>query len=297
MTESPLPRAFSELSRLGTEQRITPDTLLWREGEPGHEVVLLVEGVLEVTHESPDGDEVVLRTLQPGAVAGEIGSFEGQTRSATVKAATHCRVLRVPAPAFRALVAQRPDVLEELFWQQVGHVRSLTREVVRRHRRSILDRLTRAYTGAFFRDRLRGEVERAREAEDAVSVALFDVDQLSDYNERHGKDGGDAALAAIVEVLRTTGRRGDVIGRLAGEEFAILLYGATRPDALRFAEKVRARVAETALPGRDAPGALTVTGGVSTCPDDGTNAEGLLEAARADLDLAKQAGGNRVGRP
>ncbi len=287
---------FPDLVALGREADVSPDSLLWNAGDPGDEVVLLMSGTLDVVQHSADGEEVVLRTLQAGSILGEIAGMDGLTRSAAVRANTRSHILRVPAAAFRDLVRARPDILEELFWQQVRRVRSLTEEVVRTHRRSIIDRLTKAYEPGFFKERLRSEIERAREAHDPLSVIVFDVDNLTEYNDANGRTAGNDLLAALADTIRQTSRRGDVVARLGGEEFSILLYGSEREDAREHAEKVRTRIASTEFPGGAAQplGRVTVSAGVATSPEDGTRVDTLLEAADACLATAKEHGRNRT---
>lgn len=287
---------FEALVPLGREARVSADSLLWRAGDPGEGVVVLLEGTLEVTHPSPEGDEVVLRTVEPGAILGEIASLDGRGRTAAVKAATPCRVLHIDTAAFREHMRQHPDVLEALFWVQVERVRSLTEEVVRLHRRSIVDRLTRLYTGAFFRDRLRTELWRARESNDPVSVVVFGLEGLPAFREAGGATRLNEILARAAEVLLACARRGDIVARYGAETFAILLYGAEAEAAFRFAEKFRDRLGETALPG-PGPGRLTASAGLSTSPRDGVRVDQILDMAETELAEAQEVGAGRIGAP
>ena len=107
MAERTLQPFVTELSRLGVESQLGSGALLWKEGDPGDHVVLLLEGMLEVTHETPQGEVIVLRSVDAGAVVGEIASLDGRSRSATVRAATPCRILRIPASEFRSLLRSR----------------------------------------------------------------------------------------------------------------------------------------------------------------------------------------------
>jgi diguanylate cyclase (GGDEF)-like protein len=289
------PRAFADLTPLGTEVALAPGSVLWRQGDAADHVVLVLEGVLEVTHDA-GGDEVVLRTLHPGAVAGEVAALDGRGRSATVRARTICRVLRVPASDFREFLRQRPDVLEELFWLQLERVRSLTRRVTRTHQRAITDPLTRLYNFGFFRDRLEIELERAHETSDPVALAIFDIDHFKIYNDANGHPEGNNALVKVAELLRKSGRRGDVVARYGGEEFAALLYGSSREEGLRFAETARAAVESHDFPGgaQQPAGRLTISAGVAAFPEDAVDDASLIRAADASLYRAKERGRNRV---
>jgi diguanylate cyclase (GGDEF)-like protein len=269
---------------------------LWKEGDPGDHVILLLEGFVEVTHEAPEGEVVTLRTLEAGAVLGEIAALDGRPRSATVKACSACRVVRVPAGKFRALLHRRPDLLEELFLTQVDRVRSLTRQVTRNHHRAITDPLTRLYNYGFFRERLEIELERARHTGDLVGLAIFDIDHFKNFNDVHGHQEGNVVLQTVAKILRDTGRRGDIVARYGGEEFVALLYGAGRDEARRFAEAARQGIESHSFPGGETQplGRVTISGGVAAFPSDAAGDEALLRAADACLYQAKQEGRNRV---
>ncbi len=296
VSDKGIPSLISELTRLGPEASLEQGTVLWKEGDPGDHVILLLEGYVEVTHEAPEGEVVTLRTLEAGAVLGEIAALDGRPRSATVKACSPGRMVRVPAKAFRSLLHRRPDLLEELFLTQVDRVRSLTRQVTRNHHRAITDPLTRLYNYGFFRERLEIELERARHTGDLVALAIFDIDHFKNFNDVHGHQEGNVVLQTVAQILRETGRRGDIVARYGGEEFVALLYGASREEAWRFAEACRQGIEGFEFPGGETQplGRVSISGGVAACPSDGAGDEALIRVADARLYQAKQSGRNRV---
>jgi diguanylate cyclase (GGDEF)-like protein len=294
-----LPGSFGDLGPLGKEQNLEPGATLWREGDPGDHVVLLLEGRLEVSHQTPDGEDIILRHLYPGAVAGEMAALDGQARSATVRARSASRVLLVPASRFRQFLRERPDVLEQLFWLQLERVRSLTWRVSRTHHRAITDPLTGLYNYGFFRERLAMELERAQLTGDPLALVMFDIDHFKGYNDTHGHQEGNKVLVKVAEILKKTGRRGDVVARYGGEEFVALLYGAGAPDAWRLAETFRSAVSAqsfTAEAGKP-PDHITVSGGVATFPNDGQDDLTLIKSADTRLYQAKDEGRNRTVGP
>jgi diguanylate cyclase (GGDEF)-like protein len=278
-------KTLEELKRIGEESEMSRDALLWRQGDSGDEVVVLLEGLFDVVREGPEGDPVVIRTVDAGAILGEMSAMDGHARSAAVRAGSQCRILRVPGEEFRALIRSRPDLLEELFWQQVAWVRSLTEEVARTHRPSILDRLTRLYSERYFRERLRSELERARETGDLLSVVMVEADDFDLYREAEGALAGDESVAKLAQILHGAARKGDVIARVADVRFTVLLYGATKGEADGLAERVRERTQATSFRGASAlPGSrLTVSIGTGTCPMDGARLDALLDAAELAL--------------
>jgi diguanylate cyclase (GGDEF)-like protein len=296
VSERGLKPFLPELSRLGTETRLGAGNLLWKEGDPGDSVVYLLDGTLEVVHEAPEGEVVVLSTVASGALVGEIASTDGRARSATVRARTACRILKVLAPDFRNLLRRRPDMLEELYWLQVDRVRSLTSRVTKTHHRAITDPLTHLYNFGYFRERVDLEIERARHTGDLVSLVIFDLDHFKHFNDTNGHQEGNIVLVTTAELLKNTGRRGDIMARYGGEEFVSLLYGASREEASRFAEAVRAAIERHDFPGGGGQpgGRVTLSAGVATFPWDAADEEALIKAADRSLYRAKELGRNRV---
>jgi diguanylate cyclase (GGDEF)-like protein len=293
--EPVLQELYAELSAEGERVDLAAGALLWREGDPGDSVVLLLDGLLEIVNEPAEGEEVVLRTVEPVAVVGEIAA-DGYGRSAAVRARAQSRLLKVSLHRFREILRRRPDVLEWLYWQQVARVRSLTQRFARTHHRAITDPLTRLYNFGFFRKRLEDELARAAETEDLVSLVIFDIDHFKHYNDTNGHQEGNVVLAGVARLLRQTGRRGDILARYGGEEFVALLYGATHDEAARFAEAVREAIQAEPFAGGDQQpqGRVTISGGVATYPADARDAAALLEQADRRLYRAKEGGRNRV---
>lgn len=292
--------SLAALQAIGEEQEVESGAWLWREGDGGDSAVVVLDGTLEILRETTDGDVVLIRTVDAGDLVGELACLDGLARSASVRAQGPCRLLRVTAERFRALVRQRSELRDELFWTQIERVRSLTSHVSRTHHRAITDSLTGLYNFGFFRERLALEIERARHTSDPVSLVLFDIDRFKRYNDVHGHQEGNGVLIRVAEILRSAGRRGDIVARFGGEEFVSLLYGATRLDAWLIGEGVRSRIEAESFPGADSQpgGKLTVSAGVATFPEDAAGDAELIEAADVRLYESKRSGRNRVsGRP
>jgi diguanylate cyclase (GGDEF)-like protein len=164
-----------------------------------------------------------------------------------------------------------------------------------------------AGTGAFNRrhllETLTAEIERAPHSGRPLSVICYDLDQFKTVNDTYGHAAGDQVLAGSAQVVRGALRAGDVLGRLGGEEFAVVLPGTDRPAALELAERLRAALAahhfEIKL--TEAGGERTITHrqtvslGVATLAPDQTDMVALMAEADRMLYAAKRAGRNRVG--
>ncbi len=128
-----------------------------------------------------------------------------------------------------------------------------------------------------------------------LSMLMFDVDDFKQINDRHGHAAGDAVLRAVTGACASRIRACDLLGRLGGEEFGVLLPATGLGDARALAEALRARIAaaETVWPDGTAV-RVTVSLGVSTLLP-GDTLDSLLARADAGLYQAKHLGRNRVG--
>jgi len=129
-----------------------------------------------------------------------------------------------------------------------------------------------------------------------VALVLVDVDGFKEFNDRYGHPAGDVALRSLSIVLKECFRASDTVARFGGEEFAVLMEGATRETVHRRCEELRARLAETPIP--TVHGArITISAGVAMGPDDGERPMDLVAAADRRLYDAKSSGRNRVHYP
>lgn len=128
----------------------------------------------------------------------------------------------------------------------------------------------------------------------ALGVMMLDVDHFKQLNDRHGHLQGDKALRALATYLRDHLREQDVACRYGGEEFAIIVPGASLADVVQLAERVRAGIERLVIPSDNTQLAITVSIGVATFPEHGMQPHLLLQAADTALYRAKLLGRNRV---
>jgi diguanylate cyclase (GGDEF)-like protein len=133
-----------------------------------------------------------------------------------------------------------------------------------------------------------------RRSTDRVGLLLVDLDGFKQVNTEHGHQGGDTALTAAAQALRSAARAEDLVARLGGDEFAIVVPDTDRPTLRAVAD--RAIVAVTAASERlELDGIrLGASVGLALFPDDAADADALLVAADAALRAAKRAGKGRV---
>ena len=158
--------------------------------------------------------------------------------------------------------------------------------------------LTDGLTGCFNRRSFEMQFERdlrmATRMRQPTSLILLDIDHFKRVNDTYGHDAGDMALKTLADVLREEVRGVDTAARYGGEEFAIILPHAGLEGALRVAERLRARIEGTNVPG---VGHLTASLGVATFPLHGHTRDQLVNTADRALYTAKHEGRNRVCSP
>jgi diguanylate cyclase (GGDEF)-like protein len=157
---------------------------------------------------------------------------------------------------------------------------------------AMYDGLTELYNRRAFLEIAEREVARARRMAAPTAALMLDLDYFKRINDAHGHAAGDHVLAEFADRLRAAVRGADVPGRYGGEEFCVLLPGATMQEASAVAERIRAAVAAPPLGGLSQPVTVSVGASASTFSD--CSVDELLAQADASLYRAKRSGRNRV---
>ena len=130
-----------------------------------------------------------------------------------------------------------------------------------------------------------------------LAVLMLDADHFKAINDRHGHAGGDRVLAALAHGVGARLRPGDVLGRVGGEEFLVLLPHTDLATATALAEELRAHVASQPLGLDGLAQAITVSIGVAVRDATDGDADALIRRADHALYEAKRAGRNRIAGP
>ena len=145
------------------------------------------------------------------------------------------------------------------------------------------------------REFVRVSTERLQQLGDGeLSMLVIDIDRFKSINDRFGHATGDATLVWLVEVLRGALRAEDLLARIGGEEFAVLLPGLGGSGALATARRLLAAIAAAGAPDT-LPEPLTASIGVASALD-GDDVGSLMARADQDMYVAKRRGGNDIGR-
>jgi diguanylate cyclase (GGDEF)-like protein len=176
------------------------------------------------------------------------------------------------------------------------------------------DELTGLKNRRYIREFARQIIERARQSAGRVTLLLFDIDNFKHYNDDYGHSTGDEILKQAAILMRRCCRPHDVVGRIGGDEFAVVFWDdphigssetardrrhaeAEHPSEPVFiARRFQSEFghAELNLLGPEGRGTLTISGALARFPRDGTTVQELFERADAALLEAKRSGKNRI---
>ena len=156
----------------------------------------------------------------------------------------------------------------------------------------VRDPLTGLMGNQRFHESLGAEIKRAQREDRPLSLALIDLDTFAAINDAYGREFGDELLRRVANELRRLVRATDLLARVGGDTFALILPGVDAALAFSIAERARRAVTDAPLAGRT----LASSAGVAAYPDDARDGSTLLQQAGGALRWAKSSGRNRTRR-
>ncbi|MBN2080404.1 MAG: GGDEF domain-containing protein [Spirochaetes bacterium] len=284
--------------------RYARGSLIFTEGSPGHEFYVIREGEVLISRHRGE-DDIDIAQFIAGESFGEWDMIGDTERSATAVAMKDTALLVFPREGFTfpmflqkypkmsarmlhkllAIIARRIRSTQGLITEKTPWVRTLRKQM---HG----DKLT----GLYNRDYLFEESESLFGRGGSGALMIIKPDNFKELNDAFGHQAGDRALVLISIFLQSALRESHVPLRYGGDEFAALLPGAGREEALATAREVG-----TALGGIDLEGVtgerdfrLSSSIGIAFYPDHGRDTRTLAAHARARMLRARGMGGNRI---
>lgn len=208
-----------------------------------------------------------------------------------------------PLGVLRSVHASRAELAHYADW--------VARWIVLRDQQSqlrtaaMIDELTGAYNRRYFTRFLAAAMDQARRNRTGVTLMAFDIDDFKVYNDRYGHAAGDDILTEVVRLLKSVIRPTDRVCRTGGDEFVVIFHepaGPRAPDSkpptsvFEITKRFQRQICEHHFPKllEEAPGTLTISGGLATYPWDGRTAEELLERADQLSLESKRQGKNAI---
>lgn len=184
---------------------------------------------------------------------------------------------------------------------EVARIDGLVSDVTRRkeleqklYRHATVDGLTGLYNRRHYMEVLETEAARAIRHQTPLSLMILDIDHFKAINDTYGHDVGDLVLRRFAETIKSNLRCDDVVGRIGGEEFSVLMPHVSLSGAAVAAENLREAVAEEAVWVGEERLRFTVSIGVTSRDNCAAGVEWMLKAADNALYRAKREGRNRI---
>jgi len=175
-----------------------------------------------------------------------------------------------------------------------GNVSELAKEADMLERLASLDGMTGLNNRRQFLALSDMEWSRYKRYGRPLALLMIDIDFFKSVNDRYGHDVGDQVIKAVADILKNHKRTSDIVGRMGGEEFALLLPEASLDSAAAAAERLRRLVADCAIRVGSENIPITISAGAAACRFETSGLEQMLKEADIALYEAKRSGRNRV---
>jgi len=154
------------------------------------------------------------------------------------------------------------------------------------------DDLTGLWNRRYFLQAMRIEMERSQRYHTPFSLVMMDIDNFKTINDRWGHAAGDTVLKQLSYNVKSRLRQNDVLGRIGGEEFCLLLPGTDKEGAVKLAESLRQALEKTPVIYNNQEIYFTISAGITTYSRDISSVDQLLNLADQAMYRAKDRGKN-----
>ncbi len=161
-------------------------------------------------------------------------------------------------------------------------------------RMAITDELTGLVNRRYFMGRLLHEYERIRRYESVFTLLMIDLDHFKNVNDSFGHQAGDVILRTVSDTMKLSLRLSDIIGRIGGEEFAVILPETELGPGMIIGDRLRKRAEALEIPHKECKIRMTISIGASQSSKDDLSIDEVLQRADLALYRAKENGRNRI---
>jgi diguanylate cyclase (GGDEF)-like protein len=299
------------------EQKQETETIIERTCQPG-EIIIQEYETDDVFYVIRYGHAVVIKgSVQAptvlgfrgaGDAVGEMALLENLPRSATVIALNKMSLWCLSRELFYQFVSENPSFSLNLLNMLSSRVRKSDEERMQGYAREkqqvvVLESLSKQathdpLTGLFNRryldQILYGEIAHALQNGSLVGIVMADVDHFKLVNDKYGHKAGDLMLKALGDLMKSCVRSADIVCRYGGEEFVIVMPGASLPTVDKCAEEIRSKFQALSVLSENKEIRATISIGAAIYPLHGSNVDEVFVHADQAMYRAKQEGRNRV---
>jgi diguanylate cyclase (GGDEF)-like protein len=289
------------------ERICQPGEIIIRENDPG-DIFYLIRYGQTVVIKGDFQNPAILGFRSIGEAIGEMALLENLPRSATVIALDTVSLWSLSRETFYHFLSENPSFSISLMNVLSGRIRKSEEERMRgfaREKEQVVvletlskqvthDPLTGLFNRRYLDQILYGEITHALQSGSLVSILMADVDHFKQINDRYGHKAGDLMLQSLGELMKSCVRTADIVCRYGGEEFVIIMPGASEQAVRKRAEEIRSKFQEQCLVFDDQEIHATISLGAAIFPLHGSNVDEVFVHADRAMYRAKQEGRNRV---
>ena len=237
------------------ERNCQPGEIIIRENEPG-DIFYVIRSGQAVVIKGDFKTPTILGFRSIGDAIGEMALLENLPRSATVIALNKVSLWCLSRETFYKFLSENPSFSLDLMNMLSGRVRKSDEERMRdmpgRNEQVVVletlskqathDPLTGLFNRRYLDQILYGEIAHAQQNGSLVGILMADVDHFKQINDKYGHKAGDLMLQALGDLMKKCVRSADIVCRYGGEEFVIIMPGASAPTVSKCAEEIRSKV-------------------------------------------------------
>ena len=297
------PEELSRVRLLMKRHEVPGDWILFREGDVGRLMYIVLTGIVAISILSADGEEVEVSRVGEGSFFGEMSILERDVRSATCKTVDDCLLLSLDAEGFNRLMSREPasaiKIMEHMLNTSTSRLLktgAFLSDMVKwgenARIRAVTDDFTGLYNRRFFDEALENALTDSLRSGKPLSLVILDLDRFGSLNAEYGEAAGDEVILAVVSAVVSAFGKKDLLARYGGDEFAFILPERNGENAFECCRSAGEAIRTLdVMRGRQGSFKnITASIGISVCPDHGTTSGDLLDKADKALYAAKEAG-------
>lgn len=283
---------------------LVKDEILFREGDSGDTLFVLLSGSASITVNVPGSGELTLAEIGAGSFIGEMCLIENLPRSATCRLRENSALLSLDKAGLRYLMENHCAIAEKILYrmllittERLHNTGALVSDMVqwgeKAQLRVITDEFTGLYNRRFLDSALLAEFRKTETARAPLSIVMVDLDHFGSVNKTYNEAFGDEVILKSSEAFKASFRSGDILARYGGDEFTFLLPNTPGETALKLCADACRRVASLEFP-EHPDFRITASMGIATAPDNARSLDELRETADKALYESKEGGRNRA---
>ena len=287
-----------------TRREYKAGELVFKEGDPGNEMYVVVSGRVSIFIIDNDGLEVVLSEIVQGNFFGEMSIMERAPRSAACRVVEDSVFLVFHANDLINITRSMPECAVKIMNKMLSiimgrlmNVGAFVSQMVQwgseSRKRAITDPATGLFNRRYLEESFDGLVNKAKAERSSLSLAMFDLDRFGDLNAKYGQEFCDQIIVASARLFRDTFDQDDILVRYGGDEFIFIFPGTDYASAKKKCDSLCSAMRGLAFQGHEEL-RLTCSLGFATFPDHASSVEELKDRSDKALYRAKEEGRDRA---